>query len=445
MYENKYAKKTMILALVLVVGYYLLSFVLDNSHKWTRDIREYRSNGYRVIDTQGQLASDDCYSYPVEFNSNGIRLGYEGFVDVQGNKVYEKASARISNLIYLNWPLYDYCLDDDVFAITNSEEYEMSVHIIHLESGDEYIVHDANTALFNGHFSEGLLIVQDRDTMKKGYVDKFGQWIIEPGFEDACNFSDGLALVKENDLYGYIDHNGNYVIPPQFLNASSFSEGYAAVTYDECKYGYIDKQGNMIIEPQYKHAGSFTDGLARVFDYSRDRYGYINSNGDVVIDFQFEYADDFCFGLASVYDSSAKKYGYIDTNGNIVIPCQFERAHSFTADGLARVDCDNDNSSYIDRDGNFLFKPQLAPCEDFKNGYACIYLGKGKSIDYSDSLPAKWKEEYAKKIKIYDFIIFIYVHEKLIVSVIGILWLFCFAYYFIKCSNEEVRIRENNK
>ena len=33
MYENKYAKKTMILALVLVVGYYLLSFVLDNSHK----------------------------------------------------------------------------------------------------------------------------------------------------------------------------------------------------------------------------------------------------------------------------------------------------------------------------------------------------------------------------------------------------------------------------
>ena len=106
----------------------------------TRDIREYRSNGYRVIDTQGQLASDDCYSYPVEFNSNGIRLGYEGFVDVQGNKVYEKASARISNLIYLNWPLYDYCLDDDVFAITNSEEYEMSVHIIHLESGDEYIV-----------------------------------------------------------------------------------------------------------------------------------------------------------------------------------------------------------------------------------------------------------------------------------------------------------------
>ncbi len=56
---------------------------------------------------------------------------------------------------------------------------------------------------------------------------------------------------------------GDMIIEPQYDNAGIFSEGLAAVLVNE-KWGYIDKNCNMIIEPQYADAGYFSEGLAPV-------------------------------------------------------------------------------------------------------------------------------------------------------------------------------------
>ena len=62
-------------------------------------------------------------------------------------------------------------------------------------------------------------------------------------YDDAYNFSEGLALVKLNGKYGYIDKQGNEVIPLKYDYANNFLEGLALVRLNG-KYGYIDKQGN---------------------------------------------------------------------------------------------------------------------------------------------------------------------------------------------------------
>ena len=52
---------------------------------------------------------------------------------------------------------------------------------------------------------------------KCGYVSEFGEWIIEPKYEDCGLFADnGLAPVEIDGKWGYIDKSGSYVIEPKF-------------------------------------------------------------------------------------------------------------------------------------------------------------------------------------------------------------------------------------
>lgn len=61
---------------------------------------------------------------------------------------------------------------------------------------------------------------------------------IQPQFDAAGSFSEGLASVKTGDKDGFIDKSGNVVIQPQFDAAWSFSEGLASVQTSN-KWSYI--------------------------------------------------------------------------------------------------------------------------------------------------------------------------------------------------------------
>ena len=49
---------------------------------------------------------------------------------------------------------------------------------------------------------------------KFGYIDKAGKIVINPQFDDAYNFFEGLASVGVEDKWGYIDQTGRYVWEP---------------------------------------------------------------------------------------------------------------------------------------------------------------------------------------------------------------------------------------
>ena len=62
-----------------------------------------------------------------------------------------------------------------------------------------------------------------------GYIDTTGEMMIEPGFDNVGNFSEGLAAARINFKHGFIDRKGEWVIEPRFDWAWDFSEGLAAV------------------------------------------------------------------------------------------------------------------------------------------------------------------------------------------------------------------------
>ena len=70
----------------------------------------------------------------------------------------------------------------------------------------------------------------------------------------------------------------SFVINPQFDLAGSFSEGLAPVRIGDFwtgKHGFIDKTGSVVINPQFAFAFSFSDGLASVEDGTTRKYGFI--------------------------------------------------------------------------------------------------------------------------------------------------------------------------
>lgn len=62
-----------------------------------------------------------------------------------------------------------------------------------------------------------------------GYGDGSGMIVIDPLFDEAHPFADGLARVRLGGKFGYIDQKGHSVIAPVFSQAADFSDGLAAV------------------------------------------------------------------------------------------------------------------------------------------------------------------------------------------------------------------------
>ena len=103
-----------------------------------------------------------------------------------------------------------------------------------------------------------------------GYINKEGQVVIPFQFKetigiDVCEFHDGLAVqgISKNNrfalIFGYIDKKGNWVIKPQYDDAKSFDKGIAEVVINE-QYGYINTKGEQIIPCKYdKYGGWFVN------------------------------------------------------------------------------------------------------------------------------------------------------------------------------------------
>lgn len=106
---------------------------------------------------------------------------------------------------------------------------------------------------------------------------QFDEWVIEPRFEDAGVFEDGLAPAKLGGKWGFINREGKCEIPYKYETAAPFCAGLARVSLYG-KYGFIDKAGNTAIPLKYTFASDFADGLA-VVGYDGKR-GYIDKSGE---------------------------------------------------------------------------------------------------------------------------------------------------------------------
>ncbi len=81
-------------------------------------------------------------------------------------------------------------------------------------------------------FSEGLAAVCTKGG-QWGYITREGLTAVEPRYEMAGLFRDGLALACSGNSYGYIDHSGQWAIQPVYGYATGFRDGRATVQLND--------------------------------------------------------------------------------------------------------------------------------------------------------------------------------------------------------------------
>lgn len=109
--------------------------------------------------------------------------------------------------------------------------------------------------------NDGVLkaISRDRNDRYVGLYSLSGHWLFTPKFYDVSMVeSEGLRWVLLHNKFGFIDSTGNVIIEPKFDWAENFSNGMARVGFGVINFagsplggtwGYIDHSGKWVWEP----------------------------------------------------------------------------------------------------------------------------------------------------------------------------------------------------
>ena len=174
-----------------------------------------------------------------------------------------------------------------------------------------------------------------KDGQKWGYISSTGEIKIQPAYENADPFSEGMAAVSKAGKWTYIDNTGKQICDFKFDKAEPFHDRVGEA-YFGSDFVMIDDNGTMSMSDPLNSTTFFRDGLG--LKLKKGKYGFINKTGKTVIKARFTYAEDFSEALAVVGVVNARR-GYIDPKGHFVIPPVFDEAFSFS-DKLAAVKID---------------------------------------------------------------------------------------------------------
>ncbi|WP_411823589.1 WG repeat-containing protein [Leptospira sp. 'Mane'] len=226
---------------------------------------------------------------------------------------------------------------------------------------------------------------------KSGFVDLKGNWVIPPNFDHAEDFSEGYAVVKEQDKWYFIDPQGKRLPGSYEFQVGNFQNGLALSRLSHYSYGYVDKSGTLKFPTHFKYAFDFKDGYALVAEDWIPKTGgalhpnyyfyYINTKGEKLVSFpklamahevQDLYVNDGFFPV----NCGKEGWGFMDQNGKFKIPCSFDRVSSFS-EGMAVVGQKETEDSkfsygYVNGKGDLSIPYKYTYAGSFRNGLALV-------------------------------------------------------------------------
>lgn len=193
-------------------------------------------------------------------------------------------------------------------------------------------------------FREGLAAVVSGKLW--GYIDKQGNWVIQPAFKWAGSFSGGLAAVRTHNSYSYINTRGETVIAGPFTCARRFSEGLAPVRMNGPLWGLIDRTGTLVVEPRWASVEACSEGIVTFTQVTRQgmsaRGGlYHVASGSTQILERIAHIGSFSEGLA-VANRGGRSFGYLNMQGEPALDHEFGRSKAAPFyEGLALVETEH--------------------------------------------------------------------------------------------------------
>lgn len=252
-----------------------------------------------------------------------------------------------------------------------------------------------------------------------GYMDIDGKVVLEPKWQSAGRFSQGLAAVSETTSgpvylqglkangillagkYKYINEKGEVVVPGDFQMAMPFgNDGLAAVWMppeDETKkaaeaWAFVRKDGSILV------LGTFLNQLA---EFRNGRLvtadSIYNTEGEKIFSAPDKFAlfdapDDsgVCI-LKSLL--SGFPHRLVDRkSGQCYGPLLNYKAIHMFSEGLACFSPDGKKYGYIDRSGKIVIEPRFSSSSNFESGCISVRDPETGKIEYRNKKGELFKE-----------------------------------------------------
>ncbi len=381
-----------------------------------RDLSGFiNSNGKLVVEPKYKHASASSCGYALVCIDNSKHQ--KDYYDFLGNKFEDKDNYIYTYINEKGEECFGYFDDASSFSedgLAEVQDKESNRYIIDTD-GNIVAKLDEMSYPYNGFGSCDLAPVWSGKHKNYGYMNKKGEFVIEPVFMAAHKFYDGLAAVSHDNTLKYINYDGEIVIDtgikeghrlmdPYYVAEPNcdFSDGIARLTPGK----YMDVNGNILpnLENGY---GMYKEGLISVFD-SEQKMGYADITGETVIPCEYRLARDFENGLALVftydelpyYDTDVLRdyfeeelncyyYGYIDKNGDFVIPPEYHipfyysEEHPSSMDGAGVIEVYKEGYKYYyNYDGTLIGKNLDVYVEYYYKDQLCYPLNSSKYYEW---------------------------------------------------------------
>jgi hypothetical protein len=210
-----------------------------------------------------------------------------------------------------------------------------------------------------GSFGEGLMPVQVGE--RWGYADAAGELRIEPRFEAALRFRDGVAVACEGGKDGYLKPDGTWLLPPQFELLDYATEGRGRVKTNG-QWHLLDLAGN-VLSAGYDSVIEYVGGMARVV--RGDKVSYIGADGQPLTDQWFDSADRYADGFAPV--TIGEQMWLLRSDGSLHGPHKVIRP---VDEGLCLIV--SGGVGFMDGNGAIVVDPKYDTASSFRGGLAAV-------------------------------------------------------------------------
>lgn len=222
-----------------------------------------------------------------------------------------------------------------------------------------------------------------------GYLDETGQVVVEPTFDLARRYSEGMAAVQIGGSWGYLDMSGEVVIPIKLQYARSFSDSMALVQVDSL-LGFIDRKGDLVLDAVYTDAGDFREGAARVTE-DGELWGLITKDKTLMGGRWFE--DVHAPSQGRFAYQWGGRWGFMDTTGQVVVEPRYAYIQDYTEGRAVVGDARKQEFSLVDLEGNTVVPAgKYTFIRPYREGFAKVRRGGGwgfVDLDGNEAIPPR--------------------------------------------------------
>lgn len=240
--------------------------------------------GYKwgIVDKDGYFYSKNIYDGVIGLIENLILVYKSEIIQMplpltnRENKYYGFVNLEGEEVIH---PIYEYvgkCVNGYMTIMRGGIWY-----IFNIQNPKELI--EIPNANFIGYFNSNLFRIniggkyqnqyEDIKGGKWGYIDRFGNLAIGTNFDNAQDFSEGLAAVQKGGKWGFINNKNDVVVPFEYEDfEESFKEGKGKLIKNE--EIYVFNRNGEILETYPEEDYGYDDGPYddEPYDYERDTY-----------------------------------------------------------------------------------------------------------------------------------------------------------------------------